>query len=98
MPLDCGAARGALLPRRQPDEPHDAAMRLTANDRELAEVAIERDEHATPGCCARENLGVARILGPVTSPLHVVAIRREFGEHDARNAGVQQDLHGVRTG
>lgn len=67
-----GNAERPLPDRGNAYKPDDSSVRHTANNCELAEVLVERDENTPLGPSLGEYGFVARIFGPLTDPFHIV--------------------------
>ena len=68
-------------------------MRSAKGNRKLAEVLVERHQHACLFMRESEDFLVAGILVPIASPLGIVASASEIRLGLSPDAGVQQDLH-----
>ena len=82
-----------LFTSPEADETHDSGVGLVLNNREFAEVLVERNDDLPLRMSPTQNLGIARILGPVTRPFSVVAGRCENSPRPAPDARVEQDPH-----
>ena len=80
-----------LLDGRKSHEPHDSTVSLPADDRELTEVLIQRDQNTRLVMRATQNLFIAGIRGPVGSPNDIVSEFRERFSHAARDARVEEN-------
>jgi hypothetical protein len=88
----------ALLFRAQRDEPDDPAVRLPANNRNLAEVFVERDHHLMITVRVREDLGITGIARPIRNALDLVSGGDQYVAGAAPDAAVEQHLHGSAIG
>lgn len=82
-----------VLPRADPDEAHDARVRRTLEDRELAEVLVQCELDPTLPIGKRQNLGIPRVRFPSSGPNRVVTGRGDRLQRAAPHAGVEENLH-----
>ena len=78
-----------LLARADAHEPDDGRVRQTERDGEMAEVRVERDEHAPFRERAGEDFGIAGIALPFTGPDGVEALGAESLQRAAPHATVE---------
>ena len=100
MCLDHPQGDLGLLQRGQANQAQDAGVGQLADDGELAEVLVERED-ATLGKSVAQDLLVARVCRPVAGQDHVVPGGPERSDGAAPDAGVEEDLHvpvGTRKG
>ena len=65
-------------------------MRVTADDRQLAEILIQSNQDSAFAVGTRKNLLIAGIFGPVPGPYDVVAPSLQLPARLAPHAGVEQ--------
>lgn len=92
------AFEGSVTPRRMLvrediDQPYDAGMRLPAENRQLAEVLVDRNQHAMLFVSDSEDGRIARVIRPITRPHHVVTEAPQLGRSGSGQAGVEKKLH-----
>ena len=83
----------ALILRAQVHEPHDSSMRTSIQDRQLAEVLVERDQYPSLRGGRRQYLFIPRICRPVADPLDIVTRGAQDRGGPAPHTGVEQNLH-----
>lgn len=93
MAIEYPGAEGALLTRRDVDQPDDAVMANAANDRQLGEVLVEGHQDSLLPLGKRQDLAIPRVLGPLSRPEHIVAGAGKRTARSAPDASVQEDPH-----
>lgn len=88
---------GSLFTRRKADDADHTRVYQSAHDRQLPEILVERHQCGSRGSRPSENLCVAWVSGPVTSPFYLMSRVLDVQASTAPNATVQQDLHGTRS-
>ena len=83
---------GALFERREPDEPDDAPMMLTANNCKFVEISVEIDENAT-GRRLLEHSLLAGVFEPFANPFDVMTGISQRLASSASNACVHEQFH-----
>lgn len=86
-------AHTALLARSDIDQAHDATVRQASSDRQFAKILIERDEYTLLPMRLGQDVFIARILGQITGPQHVMAGRLKFRLGSAPDASIEQQIH-----
>ena len=70
-------------------------MSTLIQDRQLAEVFVERDQYLSTRGCRRQDLFIPGIRGPVADPLDVVTRRAQDRHGAAPHTCVEQNLHEI---
>lgn len=88
--LDYRLANCALAFRRDPDQTYDTRVLVTTDNRQLAEVLVERDEDPLLSVSLLENLFVTRIRTGLSGVYCVVSRGYQLSLRATRNAGIEQ--------
>ena len=91
------SANRRLLQIAKINEPHDSSMNGTEDDRKLAEILVERNEHLAVVRCMHEDLVVAWIGAPVPNPLHRVPGPFQLVFRTGPDTTVQQELQAASS-
>ena len=68
-------------------------MWTSIQDRQLAKVLVERDQHLSLRGCRRQYVFIPWIRGPVTDPLDIVTRGAQDRHGSTPYTGVEQNLH-----
>src|SRR5690606_20870386 len=73
-----GVTHSGLILCGETHEPQNTVVGQFVQDGEFAEVLVECNQDSLFGMCIPEDLFIAGVLGPVTSPGDVMSQRHEF--------------------
>lgn len=93
VPFEHQENHPGLRLRRDAYEPQDAGVRLPRKNGEGAEVLVKSDEQPRLPVGTIENLGVTRILGPVTGPDDIVPRAEQLLPSSSPDTCVEEEFH-----